>query len=102
MNKSALMTDYKTVAGNLVSWVFGIVVLAAGLINTFWGNDPGFGIMLVLLSFVFYPPVNAMIKKRFGRSIPLLIKIILAFFIIWASLGVGELPAKIDLMMRDL
>ena len=31
-----------------------------------------------------------------------LIKILLAIFIIWAALGVGELYDKIDLMMANL
>jgi hypothetical protein len=68
----------------------------------FWGNDPGFGAFLLLLSSVYLPPVNVMIKKRTGFSIPLAVKILLGIFILWAALGVGELFHKIDLMMMDL
>jgi len=87
---------------NIFSWLFGVVVFAIGLVNTFWGDDPGFGIFLLLLSFVYFPPVTIAIKERTGFSIPRIVKIGLGLFIIWASLGVGELFDKIDLMMKDL
>lgn len=99
-NKSDLMLEYKSTAGRLISWFFGIIFFAIGVINTFWGNDPGFGVFIILLSFVYFPPVNILIKKWTGFSIPLIVKIILGLFIIWAALGVGELFAKIDLMMK--
>lgn len=37
---------------NISGWLFGIAVFAVGIINTFWGSDPGFGIFLLLLSFI--------------------------------------------------
>lgn len=87
---------------NMISWLFGAAVFAIGLVNTFWGNDPGFGVFLILLSFVYFPPVHILVKEKAGFSIPKVVKIGLAVFIIWASLGVGELFDKIDLMMTDL
>lgn len=101
-NKSELMTDYKAVAGDIAGWLFGIVVFAIGLINMFWGNDTLFGVFIVLLSFVYFPPVNVLIRKKTSFSIPLVVKIIVGIFVTWASLGVGELFDKIDLMMMDL
>jgi hypothetical protein len=84
----------------IVSYAFGLMVTAMGLVNTFWGNDPGFGIFLLLLPGVYFLPVNLILQKRFGFTIPKLgvIKFFLALFIIWAALGVGELFDKIDLM----
>ena len=95
---------YKLNIGNIISWIFGVLVFAIGIVNTFWGNDPGFGIFLLLLSFVYFLPVNELLKKITGFSIPKmgLIKIGLGFFIIWASLGVGELFDKIELMLGSL
>jgi hypothetical protein len=87
---------------NILSWFFGVVVFAIGLVNSFWGNDPGFGVFLLLLSFVYFPPANTLIRERTGFSIPGWAKISLGLFIIWASLGVGELLDKIDLMMMDV
>lgn len=86
----------------IASWLFGIVAMAIGIINTFWGNDPGFGVFVLLLSLVYFPPVNSMIKNGMGFSIPSIAKVALGIFIIWASLGVGELFDKIDLMQNDL
>ena len=101
MQKNVKMNNKLNVL-NIISWLFGAVVFAIGLVNTFWGNDPGFGIFLLLLSFVYFPPLNTLIKERTGFSIPRIVKIGLGLFIIWASLGVGELFDKIDLMMMDL
>ncbi|MDI5888769.1 hypothetical protein [Flavobacterium yafengii] len=94
--------DNKSNVWNIISWGFGIVVLVIGIINTFWGNDLGFGVFLIVLSVVYFPPTNVILKKITGFSIPLVIKILLGLFIIWAALGVGELFNKIELMMMDL
>ena len=94
--KGKVMTSY------IISWIFGIVVFAAGVVNTFWGNDPGFGVFILLLSFAYFPPANTILKERTGFAIPKAVKIALGIFIIWATLGVGELFDKIDLMMMDL
>ena len=100
-NKSEAIIQNKPAVGNIINWLFGIAVLGAGIINTFWGNDPGFGVFLLLLALVYFPPINVIIRKRFGLRIPVSVKIILGIFIIWAAVGVGELFAKIDLMMLD-
>ena len=94
----------KSIVLDIISWLFGIVAFAIGIINTFWGNDPGFGIFLLLLSLVYFLPVNNLLRKMTGFMIPGMgiIKILLAILILWASLGVGELFDKIDLMMSDL
>ena len=34
----------------IISWLFGVIFFAIGFVNTFWGNDPGFGIFIILLS----------------------------------------------------
>jgi hypothetical protein len=99
----------ESTALNIISWIFGIVFFAIGFVNTFWGNDPGFGVFIVLLSFVYFLPVNAIFQKITGFSIPgisiprlRIIKILLGIFITWAALGVGELFDKIELMMKSL
>ena len=88
---------------NVISWIFGVVFFAIGLVNTFWGNDPVFGIFIILLSFVYFLPVSDILKKMTGYSIPGfgIVKILLGIFIFWAALGVGELFDKIDLMLMD-
>lgn len=88
----------------IISWIFGLLFLAIGIINTFWGNDPGFGVFIILLSLVYLLPVNTIFKNRTGFTIPGLkiIKVLLGIFILWAAMGVGELGNKIELMMRDI
>ncbi|MEA1939632.1 MAG: hypothetical protein U9N03_03100 [Candidatus Caldatribacteriota bacterium] len=80
---------------NIISWIFGIIVFADGMLNLFWGNDFGLGVVFILLSFIFFPPtstfLNFFIKKKFGLSIPWIIKIPLGFLIIWITLAVGAL-----------
>ena len=87
--------------GTLSSWIFGILAAAIGIVNTFCGNDPGFGIFVLLLSLLYFLPVNELLKKATGFHIPKMgwIKVGVGVFIIWASLGVGELFDKIDLML---
>ena len=94
----------KTIVLKVISWVFGIVCFAIGVVNTFWGNDPGFGVFLLLLSLVYFLPVNDILKKVTGFSIPRMgiAKVLLGVFILWASLGVGELFDKIHLMRMAL
>jgi len=94
--------NYKAIILDTFSWIFGIIVFAIGVLNVFWGNDAGFGVFLVLFSFAFFPLVNTLIKERMGITIPVIVKILLGIFILWAALGVGELFNKIHLMMMDL
>ena len=96
--------DNKSLVLNIISWIFGVVFFAIGVVNTFWGNDPGFGVFILLLSFVYFLPANTILTKMTIFSIPriTLVKILLGIFIIWAAMGVGELFDKIELMMSDL
>src|SRR5687768_6852318 len=101
-NKSEVVMNSNFNVRNLISWLFGIAFFAIGVLNLFWGNDQGFGVFIILLSFAYFPPLNTMLKIKTGLSIPRIVKILLGIFILWAALGVGELFDKIDLMMMDL
>ena len=100
--KSDSTTHRPSVFGTIVSTLFGIAVMPAGLINTFWGNDPFFGIFLIVMSFLYFPPAQTLLWRRFRFPLPLIARFLLAIFLVIAILGVGELFAKIDLMMMDL
>jgi len=82
----------------ILSWLLGLLFSSIGGVNMFWGNDPIFGVFLFGLSLIFYPPINSLLKKHTGFSIPRVAKIIVGFFILWSSLGVGKLFDKIDLL----
>ena len=102
-NESEVTQNNASIVENILSWQFGIGVLAAGLINMFWGNDTVFGIFIALMSLVYFLPVNTILDKMLGFSIPGmgLLKIILAILIIWVVFGVGDLFVKIELMTND-
>ena len=81
-NTTEVKMNNTSIGANAVSWLFGLVVLAIGIVNMFWGNDPEFGIFLALLSLFYFLPVNTILKKVTGFSILRvgLVKIILAIF----------------------
>ncbi|MFN4892309.1 MAG: hypothetical protein ACK5G0_00925 [Bacteroidota bacterium] len=83
-----------------ISLFFGLLFSFIGFVNLFWGNDPFFGLFLLILSLVYYPPVQRLIESKTGFSVPGLAKIAIGAFIIWSSVGVGELFDKIDLMLK--
>ncbi|HEX8334222.1 MAG TPA: hypothetical protein VF622_16495 [Segetibacter sp.] len=103
-SKTETTTNEITLAGKIISWLFGLSVLAAGIVNTFWGKPVGFGIFLILLSFIYFLPVNTIFRNMTGYSIPgmRVLRILLGMFIIWAALGVGDLFDKIEVMKMDL
>ncbi len=80
---------------NIISWVFGAAIFAIGVLNVFLVHTVP-GVIYLLLSFVYYPPADAILKKRFGFSIPLVVKILLGIVIIWFTLGVSDLGDMID------
>jgi hypothetical protein len=94
--------NHNSVVLNSIGWLFGLVILAIGAVNTLWGNDPGFGIFFLLLAFLYFPQTNELLKRKTGHSIPRIAKILLGIFLLWASLGVGELFDKINLMLLNL
>jgi len=67
----------------------------------FWGNDPFFGLIIFMISWIFYQPILVLILEKIPTKFLLGIKIILGLLIVWSSLGVGELPDKIELMLNN-
>jgi hypothetical protein len=90
-----IIMDNKTIVGKIIGWLFGAVVLAVGILNIFLVH-PVPGVVYLLLSLLYFPPANAVLRKRFGFSIPLVVKIILGIFIIMFTLGVSDLGDMID------
>lgn len=90
-----------TTIWNILAWLIGGLFTLIGFVNMFWGNDPMFGVFLVALSIIFYPPVKTYIKSKTGYYLSWIVKLIVGLFILWSSLGVGELFDKIDLMLKS-
>ncbi len=80
---------------SLIGWIFGAVVLAIGVLNLFLVHAVP-GVVYLVLSLVYLPPANAVVEKKFGFSIPLVVKIFLGVIIIWFTLGVSDLGNMID------
>ncbi len=81
-----------------LNWTFALLFSAVGMVNILVGNDLEYGVFIVLVSLFFYPPIHIAIEKKTGWTIPKVLLVLLALFIIWSSLGVGELWAKIQLL----
>src|SRR5690606_35683044 len=79
----------------IMAWIFGTTLLTIGLLNIFLVH-PLPGIIYLLLSFLYFPPVTNLVMKRFGFCVPLVIKIILAIIIIMFTLGVSDLGDMIE------
>jgi hypothetical protein len=85
-----------------VSFLFALLFSCIGFVNTFWGNDPYFGLIIFALSFIYYLPLIKMIERNLNFVLISRIMIVLGVLILWASLGVGELFDKIELMRQSL
>lgn len=81
----------------VIRYLLAILFSLIGLINSLWGNDPFYGVFVILLSLPFYP----VFSERFVKPIRTWHLIILGGFILWTALGVAELFNKIALMIRS-
>lgn len=79
----------------LINWLFGLPVFAIGVLNLLFVH-PVPGMVGLLLSLVYFPPANALLRQRTGFSIPPAVKIILGIIVIWFTLGVSDLGDMID------
>jgi hypothetical protein len=81
--------------GNLVSWAFAILLVVIGILNLALVHPvPGIGYLV--LSLLYFPPVNALLQERVGFSVPLLVKIMLGVLLILFTLGVSDLGDMLD------
>ena len=80
--------------------LIGILAIGIGVINTFWGNDPLYGLFILVASLIYFPASNNWIQKWSPVTIANWMKLLLALFIFWSSLGVGELFEKLELMRQ--
>lgn len=67
-----------------------------------WGNDPFYGIFMLLSSLNYFPPLNAVFERKTRFSISLAVKIVPGLFIVWTAIGVAELFDKTEMMMHEM
>ncbi len=89
------LTSENSMFMTIMGWGFGLAVLATGLFNIILIH-PVPGIIYLLLSIIYFPFTNVFLRKKFGFSIPIFVKYILAIFIILFTLGVSDLGDMID------
>jgi hypothetical protein len=77
---------------------FGVLFSAIGFINTFWGNDPYYGVAVLTASFLFYLPLIDVVRLRVSAQQGTALLVLLGAFILWSSIGVGELLDKTAMM----
>ena len=87
--------EQRITISSMISWLFAALVFTAGVANLFLVH-PVPGVAYLLLSLVYLPPVDDMLKRRFGFSISPVVKIILGIVIIMFTLGVSDLGDMID------
>ncbi len=80
----------------IINWIFGVAFIVIGVLNLFLVH-PVPGIFYLLLSFLYFSPANTFLKKRFGFSIPIVVRIILGLAILWGTLAVGDLAEMFGL-----
>ena len=83
----------------LLNWFIAVLFSTIGIVNCVVGNDPEFGVFILLLSLLFYPPLRLVFQQKTGWSIPSYVLILLGLFVFWSSLGVGELLEKIKIIV---
>lgn len=99
MNSTSNSIANTSPAYRLAGWIFGTVVFATGVANLIWVH-PVPGVVYLLLSLVYFPPTNAMLKEKTGLSIPMFAKVLLGIAIMMFTLGVSDLGDMIDGLSR--
>lgn len=75
---------------NILSWFFGLVFISIGILNIIHIDLPT-GIFYFAISILFVPPFEQVFRRYFKLYIPYILRIILAFIVLWITLAVGDL-----------
>jgi len=84
----------------LVVVAFGALFSAIGFVNAFWGNDPYYGVAVLTASFLFYLPLIDVVRAKASAQQSTALLVLLGAFILWTSIGVGELWDKTAMMVE--
>lgn len=75
---------------NIISWIFGLIIMSLGILNLIYIH-PVPGLVYLLLSLLFFPPLNSQLKKLSGFAIPFAVRILLFLVICWFTMGISDL-----------
>ena len=79
---------------NAISLLLGLIFVVTGVLNIILVHAVP-GIFYLLLSLAYLP--NEFLKSKLGFAIPLVIKVILGFVVLWGTLAVGDLAEILGL-----
>ena len=97
---SVFSSPMRCLMRELIVVAFGILFSAIGFVNTFWGNDPYYGLAVLTASFLFYLPLIDVVRARVSAQQGTALLVLLGAFILWSSIGVGELLDKTAMMVE--
>lgn len=85
----------------MVELFLALPLVYAGFVQSFWGNDPYLGWAITVVAGGVAADPILYYAQRLGISKAQRQGIVVALFllIMWISLGVGELPAKTEMML---
>lgn len=81
---------------NTITWFFCILFFAIGVLNAFIIHIVP-GALYILLSLLYLPKANLLLKVKFGFSLPMAAKIGLGLVVLWSTLAVGDLVERFGL-----
>ena len=84
-----------TRTSNIVEWIFATLVIAVGIANLIL-VDPVPALGYAIVSLVYLPPANALLKQSFGVSIHPVAKVALGVATVMFTLGVSDFGDMID------
>jgi hypothetical protein len=88
------MTEHSGIL-TIFSFFFSLVLIIVGVLNIILVH-PVPGIIYLLVSLIYLPPLNNLFLRKTGLYIPVLLKFILAIVIFMFTLGVSDLGDMID------
>jgi hypothetical protein len=78
----------------LFNWGFWSLVFVLALLNGIYVH-PGIGVGLLILSFIYVPPINERVKESTGVVVPPIAKILLGMVIIWVAMVATEVLDRV-------
>jgi len=84
------MADSKLKFWNPYSWFFYFIFFFIGILNMVLIH-PVPGLIYLLISLIYLPPLTNFIKVKLGLAIPIILKVILATLVLWFTLGMSDL-----------
>lgn len=81
---------------NTISWIFTGIFIVIGILNVILVHAVP-GIAYIILSFIYSPMANDLLKQKLGFTIPMWAKVVFGLVVLWGTLAVGDLAEVLGL-----